>query len=545
VHLFEDQPAILARWQDRFQYVLVDEYQDTNYAQYRLIQLLVEKHRNLFVVGDADQSIYGWRGADVQNILNFERDYPEATTILLERNYRSTQNILDAANSVIAHNLSRQEKRLFTRRGEGNTVTLFRAGDERREAAFVCDEAQRLRREEGYSWADMAVLYRTHAQSRVFEETFMKAGLPYTMVGGTKFYERREIKDIVSYLRLLVNPWDEVSLRRVINVPRRGVGQVTLERFLVYAEEHGIDYRAAARQADAISSMTSRQQKGVSEFSEVLETLVRQAEFLSLRELIEELLTRSGYRADLEQQDDLEALTRLENIKEFLSVAEEFERANPDGDLFGFLEHVALITDVDTYEDDSEAVVLMTLHSAKGLEFPVVFLVGMEEGVFPHSRSMDSQTELEEERRLCYVGMTRAQDYLYLTHARRRTLWGSSGMNPPSRFLDEVDDEVLEGREDEWYDPEPRTWKSGLSDSERPVSPSWGLPSTGEHRARAARDTGVTTSFTAGNKVSHPKWGIGTVISCESTGDDLEVTVAFPDNGIRRVLQSYAGLTKV
>ncbi|MQL53901.1 DNA helicase PcrA, partial [Desulfofundulus thermobenzoicus] len=442
VRLFRENPAVLRHYQNRFRYILVDEYQDTNQAQYVLVNLLAAEHRNLCVVGDPDQGIYGWRGANIQNILDFEKDYPEALVVKLEQNYRSTQTILDAANQVIKRNRGRKEKRLWTAAGPGTPVVVYMAGDERTEAGFVADRVARLR-QRGIPYRDMAVLYRTHAMSRVLEEVFLSRGIPYTIVGGLKFYDRKEIKDLLAYLRLVVNPADTVSLRRIINVPRRGVGEASLNKLLAYSMEKGIPALEALARAPEVPGLNGPVRAACTGLARLFARLYEQSGELSVTELARAVLERTGYWQELLAENTVESRTRQENLKEFLSVTREFDQRAEDRSLPAFLAELSLVSDVDHYDQEADQVVLMTLHSAKGLEFPVVFLVGMEEGVFPHSRSLTEPAELEEERRLCYVGITRARERLYLTHSWQRTLYGVTRHNDPSRFLEEIPPHLL------------------------------------------------------------------------------------------------------
>ncbi|HHY46111.1 MAG TPA: UvrD-helicase domain-containing protein [Firmicutes bacterium] len=502
VRLFREHADVLRTYQDRFWYVMVDEYQDTNHAQYVLIRLLAARHRNLCVVGDEDQSIYGWRGADIRNILDFEKDYPDARIVKLEENYRSTRRILEAANNVISNNSQRKEKLLWTRNPQGDKVTCYYACNERDEARFVADEILSMAHREHRAWNDFAVLYRMNSQSRVLEEELLHRGIPYQVIGGVRFYERKEIKDILAYLRVLLNPLDSISLRRIINVPRRGLGDLTVERLGRFARQHKLSLYEAMSRCDEIPEMAARTCKAVQEFIMMMDELRGEVDNLSLPDLISRVMDKTGYLNELEQEKTVEAESRIENIKELLSVAQEFvaRHALPENEqssiledelplegkpsihgekegspstageseelpgsrpssgpsgkaqLSAFLEEVALVSDVDTLDNEQQGVTLMTLHSAKGLEFPVVFIVGMEEGVFPHSRSLDDYGRLEEERRLCYVGMTRAQERLYLSHARQRLMFGQYMDSVPSRFIREVPKSLLEERVSQgWY----------------------------------------------------------------------------------------------
>ncbi len=435
LRLFRERRDVLDYYRTRFEHILVDEYQDTNRAQYELVRLLAGEKRNVFVVGDDDQGIYKFRGADIRNILEFEKDYSDARVVKLEQNYRSTQSILDAAWHVIRNNASRKEKRLWTKNGQGQRVIYYRAPDQRAEAMFVTGEIARLRRLFGLPWSSFAVLYRTHAQSRAFEEVFMASNVPYNLVGGLRFYERKEIKDIMAYLRLVANPRDTLALRRAANAPKRGLGESTLDKIIAYAEREGIPPLDAMGRAGDIEGLRGAGAKAAEAFHSLMAGF---AGYDGLFRLVEAVMEKTGYLAALEAEGTIDSMTRVENLKELLNVAREFEIANPDDSLALFLESVSLMTDADAYEEGQDAVALMTLHTAKGLEFPVVFLAGMEEGLFPHSRSAGDPDELEEERRLCYVGMTRAKELLYLTGARDRMMYGEYAPSVESRFLKEI-----------------------------------------------------------------------------------------------------------
>ncbi|MHB8306921.1 MAG: DNA helicase PcrA [Candidatus Desulforudaceae bacterium] len=512
VRLFQEQPDILAYYQERFQHVLVDEYQDTNHAQYVWIHHLAGKYRNLTVVGDPDQGIYGWRGADINNILNFECDYPDAKVITLEQNYRSTTTILDADNSVIRHNSERKEKRLVSTKGLGVPIVLFRAADEILEARFVAESIRRIHRDEDIPYRGMAVLYRTNAQSRVLEEILLQKGISYTIVGGTRFYERKEIKDVMAYLRAIVNPADTVSLARIINTPRRGIGKSSLQRFFDYIQETGISPTDALLHAAEINPISPKARREMVNLGELFQ-LWRSHEG-NVTEIVRDVLESTGYRQELIAEKTVEAQTRMENLDEFLSVTRAFD-GGTGGTLDEFMGEIALFTDLDSLEDRSDQVTLMTLHSAKGLEFPVVFVAGLEDGVFPHSRAFSEPAQLEEERRLCYVGITRAEDRLHLTYATRRTIYGNTVYNQPSRFLAEIPRDLFEGQVAE----------KGVQTPE-PSTPT------------------AVGSFKPGDKVWHRKWGQGTVVMLEGKGDDARITVAFPEQGVKTLMVMYAPLEK-
>lgn len=546
VRLFRENEEILAYYQNRFHHILVDEYQDTNHAQYVFVRLLAELNRNVFVVGDPDQSIYGWRGANIRNILEFESDYPEAKIIKLEQNYRSTQTILEAANQVIRHNRARKEKKLWTASGKGFPVVVFLGDNEHAEAEFVADRIIRLRRE-GFKYSDFAVLYRTHAMSRVVEEIFLYRGIPYAMVGGLKFYERKEIKDLLAYLRLLVNPADALSLARIINVPRRGIGEVSLGRVAAFATAENIPVRHALAEAGRIPGLTPQAKKSCLELAGLFARLEEKMQKVSVTELAGLVLEQTGYWQELLRENTVESRTRQENLREFLSVTQEFDREDEEGTLGAFLARIALYSDVDYFEQRTDQVILMTLHSAKGLEFPVVFLIGLEEGVFPHSRSLLDKKELEEERRLCYVGITRARERLYLTHCWQRTLYGATRYNEPSRFLKEIPEELTVGD-----DPADRPEQDGrgtpgaakgkvLPFARKKPAADAAAAATGE----SARPSGVPVSdYRPGDRVRHNKWGPGTVVSVRGEGEGAEIKVAFPDLGIKTLLARYAPLQK-
>ncbi|NLJ80565.1 MAG: DNA helicase PcrA [Firmicutes bacterium] len=522
VKMFQNKTEILEKYQRRFKYILVDEYQDTNHAQYVLVRLLAQGWRNLCVVGDEDQSIYSSRGADIRNILEFEKDFPGAQIIKLEENYRSTKNILASANSVIRNNSERKPKTLWTNKNRGEKVGFYQGGTEREEARFILDTIELLRETERRDYRQFALLYRTHALSRVLEDELMRRGVPYRIVSGLRFYERREIKDLLAYLRLIYNPDDDFSFRRIINVPRRGIGKATLGRLNQYAQEFGISLYAALSYLEGIDGLGARFLKSLGEFKAKIDNLIPQAGELPLTELTKLVLNESGYLADLEKQGDLESQERIENLEEFLSVTAEFENEVSATDLGGFLEQIALSTDVDSYDQEADVVNLMTVHVSKGLEFPVVFICGLEEGIFPHSRSLEGPGELEEERRLAYVGMTRAKDRLYLTCAQNRTLYGLTKQNAVSTFVKEIDQEFLDD-----YRRGSLLWGS------RKVRPA-------QRQKHDQKD-----GFKTGDKVKHEVWGRGMVVSVQESHGDLKVSIAFPEQGIKTVIAHLAPLSKI
>ena len=534
VELFGAFPDVLAHYQERFRYVLVDEYQDTNHAQYVLVKQLAGRHRNLCVVGDSDQSIYRWRGADIRNILEFERDYPDARVIVLDQNYRSTETILHAANAVIANNPRPQAKDLWSDRGVGEMIVRFEGEDEHDEAGFVADQVDELR-DAGFEYGDMAVFYRTNAQSRVLEDVLMRRGIPYAVVGNVKFYERKEIKDAIAYLRSIVNPDDQVAVKRVLNEPRRGIGDTTVGHLDRFSQAERIGFVDAMRRAGEVDRLQARAVRSVNEFLAVLDGLTAAAESGGVAEAVRAVLEDTGYVAALEAERSIEALGRVENLRELQSVVAEFESSSEgsviDGEpwesltnlerLAYFLETVSLVSDIDEFDEGAGALTLMTLHTAKGLEFPVVFLVGMEDGVFPHLRSLGDPAELEEERRLAYVGITRARDRLYLTSAWSRMLWGSTNYNPPSRFIKEIPaDKLVEAGK--------RQRRAG---SERPVV--------------APRPRVGTAVLEAGDRVRHDKWGLGTVREVVGGGERAEAEVVFDGVGKKRLLLAWAPLERV
>ncbi len=507
VDIFRLFPEVLKKYQERFQYILVDEYQDTNHAQYLWVNLLASNYRNLCVVGDDDQSIYMFRGADIRNILEFESSYPEARVIKLEQNYRSTQIILEAANYVVSHNMGRKPKTLWTSNARGEAITTYQAENEHDESSFVASEIKRVKELEDRSYNDFAIFYRTNAQSRVVEEVFVRLGIPYVIIGGLRFYERQEIKDILAYLRVISNPEDAVSLKRIINKPRREIGEVTVGQIDSFAQKEKITFFEALNRVEEIELLQPRAKKAVSAFLEIIKLFKDSLEDVSLVALTGKILEDTGYLAQLEAEHSIEAMGRMENLQEFVGVVKEFEESFSEKGLDDFLEGISLITDIDTYKEGEDAVTLMTLHNAKGLEFPVVFIVGMEDGVFPHNRSLGNPEQLEEERRLCYVGVTRAKERLYLTHAWSRDLYGATNYNMASRFLREIPDELTQAVEQ--YEP--------VTKSETPT-------------------------FEVGDEVWHGKWGPGKVV--EVKGSD-EVTVIFATEGKKKLLLGYAPLEKI
>ncbi|SMG46823.1 DNA helicase PcrA [Paenibacillus aquistagni] len=599
IQLFKDEQDVLEHYQRKFKYIHVDEYQDTNRAQYMLCRMLADQHQNICVVGDSDQSIYRWRGADITNILNFEEDYPNATTILLEQNYRSTANILNAANGVINNNTGRKPKKLWTDSDEGDLIKLYQADTEHDEGYFVTGEIKKNQMS-GMHYSDHAILYRTNAQSRVIEEILIKSEIPYQIVGGIKFYDRKEIKDILGYLRLISNPDDDISLERIVNVPKRGIGATTIAKLSEAATERGVSIMKVIDDMDLLD-IAPRTKNTLRDFHEMMLNLTRMQEYLSVTDLTQKMLELTEYKLELQRENTLESKARVENIEEFLSVTQEFEKRNDDKTLVSFLTDLALIADIDSLGDDpdeapEDAVILMTMHSAKGLEFPVVYIIGMEEGVFPHSRAFTDNEELEEERRLAYVGITRAEKKLFLTCARTRTLFGRTNANQPSRFLREIPEELLEnasptgGARYERFDrfgrqaassayggrglgysgdSTPATGAQGAGSNSFGARQSFGaqggmakgsaVPGLGPSSKPAANRVTVTSpqdkakqagagdqSFKAGDKVAHGKWGTGVIVSVKGTGTDIELQIAFSAPvGLKRLLAAFAPITKV
>jgi DNA helicase-2/ATP-dependent DNA helicase PcrA len=583
VHLFRDHADARQRWSGRFRHVLVDEFQDTNVAQWELVRMLTEEHRNVMVVGDTDQSVYRFRGADFRNMMKFEEAFPEATVIVMEQNYRSTQRILDAANAVIANNAARRPKHLWTEQIGGELITRYHAEDEHDEAAFVVHEIGRLVDTEHHRFGDVAVFYRTNAQSRVIEESLVRSGVPYRVVGGVKFYDRREVKDVLAYLRALVNPDDEVSWRRVVNTPKRGVGDTSVNKVAAHAQGAGVTFREALARAD-VAGVSGKALGGIRDLLELMVAFEATAAD-GIGPTVEAILEQTGYLAELEAERSIEARGRIENLQELVGVCHEFDSMLDAGEVSGlpgiagvgtadtaagdvtipeglprlqaFLEAISLVTDLDGQGgeegaggSDSSAVTLMTLHTAKGLEFPVVFLTGMEDGVFPHTRSLGDPDELEEERRLCYVGITRARERLYLCHAWSRMLFGATDYYPPSRFLSEIPEELINvlgggaerGRTFGTRRRDPGEHRQRVADAAmRPSPPPPPGSVSGPTGARGAEGIGLRV----GDDVSHEKFGEGVILELAGEGDKAEAVVHFRDVGEKRLLLAWAPLAKV
>lgn len=533
VKLLQSNAAVLDKYSKRFKYVMIDEYQDTNHAQYLLAYLLSSHWKNIAVVGDADQSIYAWRGADIQNILDFEKDYPNCTSIKLEQNYRSTKIILDAANAVIDNNEGRPEKNLWTDKVEGAKIQHFTAQSEHEEAAFIGDTIVKKHDIHGVPYGDMAILYRTNAQSRVLEEALIKRALPYTMVGGTKFYDRKEIKDVLAYLRVLYNPFDDLSLLRIINVPKRSIGATTVSKLQDYARENGTSLFMTLTQLHLVDTIKGKTKEKLEEFGILIFTLVAEMDDKSVLDILEAILDRTGYLAQLAESTDPQDQARAENIGELLSVAKDFQDTNPTGTVEDFLEQVALVNDVDSFEQEESKVTLMTLHAAKGLEFPIVFLGGLEEGLFPHSRTLMNPEEIEEERRLAYVGITRAEKELYISNATTRTVFGRTSSYLPSRFIDEIPAELVDSLRA----------KRRIPDDIKPTVP--------RHMSVASRPVTkpiirneVIADWKVGDTAIHSKWGNGKVVNVSGEGAGMKLTIEFPTQGVRVVMAKFAPVKK-
>ena len=533
VKLLQSNEAVLDKYSKRFRYVMIDEYQDTNHAQYLLAKLLASHWKNIAVVGDADQSIYAWRGADIQNILDFEKDYPNCTSIKLEQNYRSTKIILDAANAVIENNEGRPKKNLWTDKTEGAKIQHFTAQSEHEEAAFIGDTIAKKHDIHGVPYGDMAILYRTNAQSRVLEEALIKRALPYTMVGGTKFYDRKEIKDVLAYLRVLYNPFDDLSLLRIINVPKRSIGATTVAKLQDYARANGTSLFMTLTQLHLVDTIKGKTKEKLEEFGILIFTLVAEMEDRTVLDILESILDRTGYLAQLEESTDPQDQARAENIGELLSVAKDFQDTNPTGTVEDFLEQVALVNDVDSFEQEESKVTLMTLHAAKGLEFPIVFLGGLEEGLFPHSRTLMNPEEIEEERRLAYVGITRAEKELYISNATTRTVFGRTSSYLPSRFIDEIPEELVDGLRAKRKVPDDikRHVPQHMSVTSRPVT-------------KPIVRNEVIADWKVSDTAIHSKWGNGKVINVAGEGAGMKLTIEFPTQGVRVVMAKFAPVKK-
>lgn len=562
IKIFKENDDVLDYYTNKFNYILVDEYQDTNKSQFTLIRLLAKAHGNITVVGDNDQGIYSFRGADISNILNFEKDFKGTKIIKLEQNYRCTQNILNAANSVIKNNEVKYKKKLWTENEEGALPTFHVSDDEYDEGRYIVEEINHLRREEYYKYSDFAILYRMNSQSRAIEEILRREDIPYKIVGGLKFYERKEIKDIIAYLRLINNPSDNLALKRIINEPKRGIGKTSLDKIQTISEQTGIPMYQIIKEADQYG--LSRVYSNAQGFIEVIEDLISKKDEYTITELIKHTLKETGYTKALEDENSIEAENRIENLEEFLTVAVQFEEEEADNDLSTFLEGITLSSDIDGMDDEEESVTLMTLHSAKGLEFPVVFLVGMEEGIFPGYKSIGEPKELEEERRLCYVGITRAKNNLYLTCSRQRTMFGSTSCNPVSRFVKEIPENMLEGANEIESEPENKfkdsnyEWSYGKSGNNGKVvsykvdipsskpEPSFAFKSAESFLAKLnskaqGNDTDLS-KYKEGQRIYHKRFGEGNISKIEPEGDDLKLDIQFDKVGHKRLMAKFANL---
>lgn len=562
IKIFKENDDVLDYYTNKFNYILVDEYQDTNKSQFTLIRLLAKAHGNITVVGDNDQGIYSFRGADISNILNFEKDFKGTKIIKLEQNYRCTQNILNAANSVIKNNEVKYKKKLWTENEEGALPTFHVSDDEYDEGRYIVEEINHLRREEYYKYSDFAILYRMNSQSRAIEEILRREDIPYKIVGGLKFYERKEIKDIIAYLRLINNPSDNLALKRIINEPKRGIGKTSLDKIQAISEQTGIPMYQIIKEADQYG--LSRVYSNAQGFIEVIEDLISKKDEYTITELIKHTLKETGYTKALEDENSIEAENRIENLEEFLTVAVQFEEEEADNDLSTFLEGITLSSDIDGMDDEEESVTLMTLHSAKGLEFPVVFLVGMEEGIFPGYKSIGEPKELEEERRLCYVGITRAKNNLYLTCSRQRTMFGSTSCNPVSRFVKEIPENMLEGANKIESEPENKfkdsnyEWSYGKSGNNGKVvsykvdipsskpEPSFAFKSAESFLAKLnskaqGNDTDLS-KYKEGQRIYHKRFGEGNISKIEPEGDDLKLDIQFDKVGHKRLMAKFANL---
>lgn len=548
VLLFRQHPEVLEKYQDRFRYIMVDEYQDTNTSQYELVAMLAAKYQNLCVVGDDDQSIYGWRGANIRNILDFEKDFPNTVVIKLEQNYRSTKKILEAANAVIHHNQTRKEKSLWTENDAGSILHIYKADNEYDECRFVAEKIKELEKQ-GRTRNEMAVLYRTNAQSRTVEDQMVKKGIPYRLFGGVRFYERKEIRDILSYLKVMANPADTIALRRIINVPKRGIGETSLDKLAAFADENNISLYAALSRLDEVTTLKTRLPK-FKDFYALFEHLREDAEGLSVAELIDAVVKRTGYLQLLLSEGTDEALSRIQNIDEFVNKAAEFDKANPEGNLEGFLEEVALVADIDGFDEGEETVALMTLHSAKGLEFPYVFIIGMEEGIFPGYRAVmyGGEKEIEEERRLCYVGITRAKEELFMTHAKSRMQHGITQYNPPSRFLKEIPADLVD-MPTRQVSEMAKKYEMMAQAKLQPAGRKNVMPPAAKYGVGVKKEMPAPKDFQlnygVGDKVRAPKYGIGTVVAINNGGADFEVEVSFGAKGTKKFMARLSKLIKV
>ncbi|GAB6169156.1 DNA helicase PcrA [Clostridium carnis] len=550
VELFKKDNETLEFYQRKFQYIMVDEYQDTNGVQYEFVRLLAEKYKNICVVGDDDQCIYQWRGADITNILEFEKDYPNAKVIKLEQNYRSKGNILDAANVVIVNNSNRKSKVLRTEQESGSKIKIYRAYSDSDEGEFVATQINKIKSDENKKFKDFAILYRTNAQSRIFEESLRRRSIPYKILGGTRFYDRKEIKDMISYLKVLINPTDSISLRRIINVPRRGIGDTTINKIVDFADSYELPLWDALGEVRNIPTLTARNCSGIEVFMEMMDNFIDLSETVPVSVLIETILKETGYISELEKSKEIEDKSRIENLKELVSDAVDFEKTNEDKSLMAYLEKVSLVQDTDKLEDDDDTIVLMTVHSAKGLEFPVVFMVGMENGIFPGSASFEKESEMEESRRLCYVGITRAKETLFMTSAEVRRQFGRTVAYAQSDFIAEIKSDLKEyvtGDNGSVASRNKMFQKNSAYSNPHSLRSNMNT-NKGHSGSSVANKVSNNTSannlgeITVGRKIKHEKFGVGTIVSITDTGSDKKLTIAFDNQGIKMLLLSFAKL---
>lgn len=553
VQLFREHEDVLEFYQRKFKYIMVDEYQDTNKSQYQFVNLLAGQHKNICVVGDDDQCIYEWRGADVRNILDFEKDYPDARVIKLEQNYRSKGNILKAANSVISNNSDRKKKTLRTSNDDGEKIKIYRAYSDMDEGVYVANQIKEIQKSQSKNYSDFAVLYRTNAQSRIFEDVFMKYNIPYRIIGGLKFYDRKEIKDIISYLKFINNPLDDVSLRRIINEPKRNIGNSTVEKVMQFASSMDECMYSVLLDIEEVITLSKRSMSSVKKFVSLINSFIKSRDEVSVSNLIKEIIDTTGYLDKLKSSKDPDSISRIENLKELVSAAVEFETSSEDKSLSAFLEKVTLVSDIDNFDENADTVVIMTVHSAKGLEFPVVFMVGMENGIFPGNQSMDNPCEMEESRRLCYVGITRAKERLYMTSAQSRRVFGRMAAYGESDFIDEISSNLKEYdniKDKKFNTGSPAkknySWASGNSKGRDTVKVVSALEFKQENPAYKVSPNALKAEdVKAGIKVRHNKFGIGTIVSVTKAGSDMKLTVAFDKRGIKNLMYGVAQLEAV
>ena len=541
VELFNKNNEVLEFYQRKFKYIMVDEYQDTNKCQYELVRLLAKAHKNICVVGDDDQCIYAWRGADIRNILDFEKDYPQAKVIKLEQNYRSMANILNAANNVISNNSNRKDKHLRTESDLGEKIRVFRAASDIEEGRYVAGEIKKLRSAEEKRFKDFAILYRTNAQSRIFEDAFIRESIPYRIIGGLKFYDRKEIKDILSYLKFINNPLDDVSLKRIINVPKRNIGDTTVQKVQEFASNLEECMYSILLEINQVMNLTQRSTASIKKFVSLINSFVRTKDEVKVSKLIEEILQTTGYLNELKNSTDIDDISRVENLKELVSAAVEFENSSEDKSLSAFLEKVTLVSDIDNFQEDADTVVMMTVHSAKGLEFPVVFMAGMENGIFPGTQSLNDKNEMEESRRLCYVGITRAREKLYMTSAEKRMVFGRTVAFAQSDFLDEIPKDLKE------YTSELKFPARSYEKKNNKASDFFGFhfqPNTTVEN-KITNSTLSSDSIKVGMKVRHVKFGVGTIVSMSKAGSDVKLTIAFDKMGVKILMLGVAPLEAV